>query len=587
VSATEFSFLALGLVLGTAVGAALIVVFRARPAPRREVRLTVSPNSIPPRRPSTLASADPAVTYVPAPGGPAGDLDPFLPRESHPVMAPVIARATPVDAANRTAVPSAPARPVAPPPLADRTGSAQAAGPAVATMVLEAAPVPEIVPPPWASPVTADVGAPAQERAARVRPPARSLPAVVLTAAAVAVPIRPEARAGGDDGAVSTSVRAPSDAGPCALERRVAVERCEVADRARTQAAAGAEALARARRTYDALRQRVDEGERLADPRELRASKDAAHRTFRDARATARTAEEAEAAARDWLAEINRLNTASRTAAASLEADRDELRRSLPALERLSVEADAARIMSETADAGCLEAREALAVCEEAASAPPPSAPMPTQGPADGWPVPPADEPAATEGASPGHGGGVPRVLRLLRGDREARETLVAGLAGTDPEEVRRWRLVLADFVDAIVARAIEDGYLEVNADHGFWSMFDAREQRDIVTALSALGFRFDGLGGFADGRVPAQRDLSLAVGYAGLDRMRVRSWPREVELEKLFAGATVAADEWLATQADDLALGRMVDALGNRAGELADAWNAWGRIRPLLLATD
>jgi hypothetical protein len=243
--------------------------------------------------------------------------------------------------------------------------------------------------------------------------------------------------------------------------------------------------------------------------------------------------------------------------------------------------------MSETADAGCLEGREALAACEEAASAPPPSRPAPEQARGEGWPASPDDEPAAADGGSLGGGGGVPRVLRLLRGDREARETLVAGLAGTDPEEVRRWRLVLADFVDAIVARAIEDGYLEVNSDHGFWSMFDAREQRDIVTALSALGFRFDGLGGFADGRVPAQRDLSLAVGYAGLDRMRVRSWPREVELEKLFAGTTVAADEWLATQADDLALGRMVDALGNRAGELADAWNAWGRIRPLLLASD
>jgi hypothetical protein len=30
-----------------------------------------------------------------------------------------------------------------------------------------------------------------------------------------------------------------------------------------------------------------------------------------------------------------------------------------------------------------------------------------------------------------------------------------------------------------------------------------------------------------------------------------------------------------------------MVEALGSRAGDFADAWNAWGRLRPALLATD
>ena len=67
---------------------------------------------------------------------------------------------------------------------------------------------------------------------------------------------------------------------------------------------------------------------------------------------------------------------------------------------------------------------------------------------------------------------------------------------------------------------------------------------------------------------------------------MRIRSWPREAELATLYERATVAADEWLVDQADDLALGRMVDALGARAGDLADVWNAWGRLRPALLAS-
>jgi hypothetical protein len=33
--------------------------------------------------------------------------------------------------------------------------------------------------------------------------------------------------------------------------------------------------------------------------------------------------------------------------------------------------------------------------------------------------------------------------------------------------------------------------------------------------------------------------------------------------------------------------LGRVVEALGARATELADVWNAWGRVRPALLVTD
>jgi len=74
-------------------------------------------------------------------------------------------------------------------------------------------------------------------------------------------------------------------------------------------------------------------------------------------------------------------------------------------------------------------------------------------------------------------------------------------------------------------------------------------------------------------------------VGYAGLDRMRIRSWPGPADLAGLYAEATVAADLWLAQQADDLALGRVVDALRTRAADLAEVWDAWGRVRPALLA--
>jgi hypothetical protein len=70
VSGTEFAFLALGLVLGAAAGAAVVFVYRSRP-PSREVRLTVTHDAVP-RRAATLSSeALVARPGEPAPGGPA------------------------------------------------------------------------------------------------------------------------------------------------------------------------------------------------------------------------------------------------------------------------------------------------------------------------------------------------------------------------------------------------------------------------------------------------------------------------------------------------------------------------------------
>src|SRR5262249_14905283 len=63
-TASEFAFLALGLVLGLASGAALIEVLRARPPAAREVRVTVAPNAIHARFPSTLS--DPNTAQAPA-----------------------------------------------------------------------------------------------------------------------------------------------------------------------------------------------------------------------------------------------------------------------------------------------------------------------------------------------------------------------------------------------------------------------------------------------------------------------------------------------------------------------------------------
>lgn len=79
--ANEFAFLALGLVLGVASGAALVLVLGSHPTPR-EVRLTVSHDAVP-RRGATLSS-DAFITSSaePARGGPADRRN--LGRVDHP-----------------------------------------------------------------------------------------------------------------------------------------------------------------------------------------------------------------------------------------------------------------------------------------------------------------------------------------------------------------------------------------------------------------------------------------------------------------------------------------------------------------------
>jgi hypothetical protein len=118
VTASEFAFLALGLVLGAACGAALVEVLRSRPPSRREVRITVAPNSIP-RRASTLAESDTA-DPGPARGGPADrrwldrdmlpsdDPDPGPTGSPIDAVVPVVPSVSPggATADDRTAVPT-------------------------------------------------------------------------------------------------------------------------------------------------------------------------------------------------------------------------------------------------------------------------------------------------------------------------------------------------------------------------------------------------------------------------------------------------------------------------------------------------
>ena len=100
-------------------------------------------------------------------------------------------------------------------------------------------------------------------------------------------------------------------------------------------------------------------------PRAVRREKEAAQARFRAAYATSATTDDAETAARDWLEEINDVNNAARAAAATATRERAAATKIGATLEHLSLEADAARIAAETAEAACLMARQALAVCDE------------------------------------------------------------------------------------------------------------------------------------------------------------------------------------------------------------------------------
>jgi hypothetical protein len=142
----------------------------------------------------------------------------------------------------------------------------------------------------------------------------------------------------------------------------------------------------------------------------------------------------------------------------------------------------------------------------------------------------------------------------------------------------------MAGLLDAVLADSIEGAYLRFPHEHPFWGPYTLDQNRDITRALASLGYRPDGLGGWVDDRMPAQRELSLALGYAGLDPMRMRQWPNEQQTAQLFREVVVAADEYLADVAGNLTLAEMVEMLGRRADGLVDLWNQWGRIRPLLL---
>ena len=598
-TAGEFAFLALGLVLGVATGAALIEVMRSRPPAKREVRVTVAPNSIARRRATTLADVDAyAEPSGPARGGPADrrwvDRDPDEEDvdDRSPAGAPETTAADKSNgASNGTAVPTGPG--------ARTTGGgrepvgisiSREPDPMMAALQAKtAAGTPVLMP----SGIESPAGPIAVGRMAAT--PGTSAPEDATVG--VATISRPEASSGdggGGKGETQTTAAVETDrgdaiAGACDEPRRIADQRCQVATRAREGASAAVEALRSTQHAYDEHIKEAEAHAATADPRAVREAKEAAQQAFREARSGRQTRDDVETAARDWLTEINRINLATRQASALAERHRLASVELASNLERLSVAADAARISAEMAEEACVSAREAVAACQEAAAvlaaggrrnSPPPKA-----RPAD---LEPHEEDSDGQRAAMGSRAGEEAVIiKLLRGDREALGRLVAQLGGDDADERRRWQKEIGGLLEAVVARSMEASAFDFPTEHPFWGPFTRSQCRDIVAALASLGYKHDGFGSWADDRLPTQRDLSLAVGYAGLDPMRIRHWPSEAEMADLLREVTVAADEYLWEAAGTLTLGDLVSLLGRRADALTELWNEWGLVRPLLLAAE
>ncbi len=619
-TASEFALLALGLVFGVAGGAILVELARVRPPSPRTIRVTMVAEAVPRRRPATLA-ADAFATFAePAPGGPGerDDADDYAADSWPPVRTLVRSGPQPPAGAGDPAS----SRPARRRPIARRINVAAARERAAATAARPYSLTASLIASEWGTIIPNRIGAVGIPIHAETDWTLAALRAVAALTADQA--IRGQGHAGAmtldrlpsETGAATTwsselghdaePARTVAEAGratpegdrdadtpgkpraddPCSGVRTMADERCAVAARARERADATYDGLLAAHRAYD---EHITTGQHTSvggDQRSIRSAKETAQRVFRDARAAALTKDGIEAAARDWLSEINRINNAARDFTLGLERKRQTAEALVTTIERLTVEAEAARISADSAETACAGARHALADCERTDTArlgyedAPPTETTPV--PAD----PVADDDAELEAAFTARDVGQRAIVRLLRGDHDTLGRLVEQLAGAEAHERRRWQLALAQLVDAIVARSIEASVLVFPDDHPFWGGFTRPEQRDIAGGLSSLGYHFDGLGGWADERVPSQRDLSLAVGYAGLDPMRIRRWPTEEETAELYRDVAAAADEYLASAARELTLGELITALGRRADALTEVWNEWPRLRPLLLAS-
>jgi len=406
----------------------------------------------------------------------------------------------------------------------------------------------------------------------------------------------------------------------CAPERAAVRAGCD--DAARTQLAheGAVEALREARRSLAAVRHAEEAARIVADPRHRGEEKARAREQYEQGRALATDDAERAAALATWVRALDTINRAALRASRSLGAARAQTegqQRELGDAERAE---QAARIAAESAKEACLQARVLLARCEEEMEA---AARMSADHPVEaaqsvlvaagdglrpetggsrraptasdttgraGPVAPPAPrpkpEPMPRGAAAPAIGQDEPLVVeRLLAGDRTAFAMVAERIAEQTGHQPAHELLGIQELVHAIVAAAGRRGYLVFDKRHPLWSQLDENEARDVVGALARLGFQLEPAEGWRGGRAPTSRDLSIALGYAGVEARSLRQHPTDAELRVLPSSIGVDARALLAAEAPDLALERVVRMLEERADRLGALWDDWGQVRPILLS--
>lgn len=176
-----------------------------------------------------------------------------------------------------------------------------------------------------------------------------------------------------------------------------------------------------------------------------------------------------------------------------------------------------------------------------------------------------------------------PAIIRILRGDQRVLLRTVEVLAGADDAMRRPWQAAIVGLAETLTRGAIDDGTLAFPVGNPFWDTFTTSQCRAIAAALAATGFRFDGIDGWADERVPSYRDLTAAVAVAGMEPRRIRAWPTQDQIGALYREVTVAADEYLIRHSPDLELIEVRELAGAGHPEIDLLWQYWELARPVL----
>jgi hypothetical protein len=375
-----------------------------------------------------------------------------------------------------------------------------------------------------------------------------------------------------------------ADLSPCAQPRAEVDSRCAEAERLSAAADFARDELREMRRRQSELTSRREADAHARDRRHIAEQKAAAQAEYHTAVTRALDQAAVQGAAAAWLHTMDTTNRRAREAddrGAELQARLAELERLLPNME---LKTDAARISAEAALAACMDARRALAECEEQNTGVPASTSIATAGSPSAQssvaPSPEANAAARERVRADTHNA----ARTLMHGDREILLGLALRLADETGMEAGRLQLLLLELRETIAARALEKHALVFPADHPFWSQFPTEAARNVVASLASLGYHFDGGGGWSDGRVPQVRDLALALSYCGYDPRSMRRPAGQAAVDGLWEGTQVRGEEYLLALAPNLALDEVVGLLGGAANRLGELWDIWGRLRPLLL---